>query len=130
MPKLMVIPQDLSRAVLNVVNNAAYSVKERTLQEEEKKNADYKPEIKVSAKYEDGNLTIKITDNGTGIPEDVQKKLFHENITTKPVGQGTGLGMQITHDIIVNAHKGEITVDSEVGKGATVTFVIPAKSLK
>ncbi len=130
MPKLMVIPQDLSRAVLNVMNNAAYSVKERSTQEEEKKNPDYKPEIKASAKYEDGKLTIKITDNGTGIPEEVQKKLFHENITTKPVGQGTGLGMQITHDIIVNAHKGEIKVDSKVGEGTTITFVIPVQSVK
>lgn len=130
MPKLMVIPQDLSRAVLNVMNNAAYSVQERTKQEEENKNSDYKPEIKASAKYEDGKLTIKISDNGTGIPDEVQQKLFHENITTKPIGQGTGLGMQITHDIIVNAHKGEIKVDSKVGEGTTITFVIPVESIK
>ena len=112
------------------MNNAAYSVKERSIKEEEKNNSDYKPEIKVSAIYEDGKLTIKISDNGTGIPEEVQSKLFHENITTKPVGQGTGLGMQITHDIIVNAHKGEIKVDSKVGEGTTFTFIIPVESVK
>lgn len=129
MPHLMVIPQDLSRAVLNVMNNAAYAVNERRLQEAEK-NSDYQPTIKASASYNDGKLTISISDNGTGIPDEVQKKLFHENITTKPVGQGTGLGMQITHDIIVNAHKGEIQLNSKEGEGTTVTFIIPAESVK
>lgn len=129
MPRLMVIPQDLSRAILNVMNNAAYAVNERRLQEADKKS-DYQPTIKAHASYSDGKLTISISDNGTGIPEEVQAKLFHENITTKPVGQGTGLGMQITHDIIVNTHKGEIQISSKEGEGTTITFIIPAESEK
>ena len=63
------------------------------------------------------------------IPDNVKEKLFHENITTKPVGEGTGLGMQITHDIIVNNHHGEILIDTAVGEGTKVTFVIPASKI-
>ncbi len=128
MPRIMVIPQDLSRAVLNIMNNAAYAVKERAMEEEKNGNKDYHPTIIASVSYNDGKLVISISDNGIGIPEEVQKKLFHENITTKPVGQGTGLGMQITHDIIVNGHNGEIKVNSKSGEGTAITFIIPAKS--
>ena len=115
MPKMMVIPQDLSRAVLNVVNNACYAVKERQQKAVAEGDTAYEPAISVSAGIEDGMLRIAVADNGTGIP-------------TKPIGQGTGLGMQITHDIIVNAHKGEIHLDTAVGEGTTFTFLIPAVS--
>lgn len=125
MPKVMVIPQDISRAVLNVVNNACYAVKERTLKETAAGNTDYTPTISVKVEIQDGRLLIHISDNGTGIPDDVKDKLFHEIITTKPIGKGTGLGMQITYDIIVNSHHGEINIDSKVGEGTTFTFSIP-----
>lgn len=124
MPKLMVIPQDLSRAIVNVMNNACYAVQKREQMEREAGN-EHLPFVKVAVSYRDGKLTISIADNGTGIPKEVQEKLFHDTITTKPVGEGTGLGMQITHDIIVNNHGGEITFDSEEGKGTTFTFIIP-----
>lgn len=130
MPKVMVIPQDLSRAILNVVNNACYAVKVRTAEEIEKGNTDYQPTISISAKVADGKLIISIEDNGTGIPEDVKAKLFHTTVTTKPIGQGTGLGMQITHDIIVRAHQGEINIESKEGEGTTFTFVIPAEIVR
>lgn len=126
MPKVMVIPQDLSRAILNVVNNACYAVKMRTAIETENGNTTYQPTINISAEVTDGKLTIRITDNGTGIPADVKEKLFHTTVTTKPIGQGTGLGMQITHDIIVRAHQGEISIDTAEGEGTTFTFTIPA----
>ena len=131
MPRLMVIPQDLSRAVLNVMNNACYAVAERQKQEKEQNpNTTYVPTIKASATYADGKLTISIADNGTGITPEVKDRLFKETITTKPIGKGTGLGMQITWGIIVDAHHGKILVDSNVGEGTTMTFVIPADSVK
>lgn len=128
MPKVMVIPQDLSRAILNVVNNACYAVKERTAKEEA--NGKYQPTISVSAEVTDGRLIIRIADNGTGIPADVKEKLFHTTVTTKPIGKGTGLGMQITHDIIVRAHQGEISIDTTEGEGTTFTFSIPAEIIR
>lgn len=124
MPKLMVIPQDLSRAIVNVMNNACYAVQQKQKIEAEE-GRDFNPFIQTKVRYNDGILTISLTDNGTGIPEEVQKVMFHDTITTKPVGEGTGLGMQITHDIIVKNHGGEISSDSELGKGTTFTFKIP-----
>lgn len=141
MPRLMVIPQDLSRAVLNIMNNACYALKCRQAEETGKGNNAYTPtiDVTVSCKENEGDsneggakpylLSISVKDNGCGIPENVKEKLFHENITTKPVGEGTGLGMQITHDIIVANHHGEILVDTAVGKGTTVTFLIPASKV-
>ena len=118
MEKVMVIPQDLSRAILNVVNNAYYAIKQRTVKEQEEKNESYVPTLSVAVSTESGKLVIVISDNGTGIPADIRERLFRETITTKPIGQGTGLGMQITHDIIVNNHHGEITIASEEGEGS------------
>ena len=125
MEKVMVIPQDLSRAILNVVNNAYYAIKQRTVKEQEEKNESYVPALSVAVSTESGKLVIVISDNGTGIPADIRERLFRETITTKPIGQGTGLGMQITHDIIVNNHHGEITIASEEGEGTSFTFLIP-----
>ena len=123
MPHLMVVPQDLSRAVLNVVNNACYAVTEKAATAGE----DYKPTISVTAKLEGNDLIISIADNGCGMTDEVRNKLFHETITTKPIGKGTGLGMIITHDIIVNEHHGRIDIDTKLNEGTTFTFVIPVK---
>lgn len=130
MPKVMVIPQDLSRAILNVVNNACYAVKERADKEAERGNASYQPTINIGVEINNGQLIIRIADNGTGIPKEVREKLFHSTVTTKPIGKGTGLGMQITHDIIVRAHKGEIIVNSTEGEGTVFTFIIPAETIR
>lgn len=130
MPKVMVIPQDLSRAILNVVNNACYAVKERADKEAERGNASYQPTINIGVEINNGQLIIRIADNGTGIPKEVREKLFHSAVTTKPIGKGTGLGMQITHDIIVRAHKGEIIVNSTEGEGTVFTFIIPAETIR
>ena len=123
MPHIMVVPQDLSRAVLNVVNNACYAVTEKAATAGE----DYKPTISVVAKLEGNDLIISIADNGCGVTDEVRNKLFHETITTKPIGKGTGLGMIITHDIIVNEHHGRIDIDTKLNEGTTFTFVIPTK---
>ena len=131
MPKFMVVPQDLSRAVLNVMNNACYTVKERTGIEGE----DYKPTISVKVSLDshsaaEGELRISIADNGMGMTPEVKAKIFENFFTTKPAGQGTGLGMGITYDIITKNHNGQLLVDTEPHVGTTFTFIIPVKIVK
>jgi len=122
-PLMNVIPQDLSRAVLNVMNNACYAVWKR----QQSVSDDYKPEISVSVKFPDGNIVIKIADNGEGMTDEVKQKLYENFFTTKPAGQGTGLGMAITRDIIENSHGGKLSFTSELGKGTEFVLVIPEK---
>jgi len=121
-PQMMVIPQDLSRAVLNVMSNACYAVKQRSQQE----SADYQPTIEVVVSAAD-ELIIQIKDNGTGMSDEVKEHLYENFFTTKPVGQGTGLGMGITRDIIENKHGGKVTFESALGQGTSFTFALPIK---
>ncbi len=123
MPMMMVVPQDLSRAVLNVMNNACYAVwhKAQTAPE------GYAPEVSVSVSMDGGNVIIAIADNGEGMTDEVKQRLFENFFTTKPIGQGTGLGMSITRDIIENKHGGKVTFESEIGKGTTFVFTIPVR---
>ena len=125
MPNCMVIPQDLSRAVINVMNNACYAVKQKTVEYAANGNDAYVPTIEITVRVADNRLVIVIADNGTGMSEEVRKKLLHQTITTKPIGEGTGLGMQITHEIITKNHNGEIKIESTLGEGTTVSFEIP-----
>lgn len=122
MPRLMVIPQDLSRAILNIVNNAFYTISERTASEQ---GTDYQPQLRVAVQHADGKLTIAITDNGMGMTEEVRQHLFENFFTTKPVGKGTGLGMGIVRGII-DEHHGEMQIESAPLQGTTITFLIPA----
>ena len=131
MPKVMVIPQDLSRAVLNVMNNACYTVKERAGQE----GGDYTPTITVKVAMDcsgagDAEIRVDITDNGMGMTPEVRGKIFENFFTTKPAGQGTGLGMSITYDVITKNHGGQLLVETEPKVGTTFTFIIPAKIVK
>ena len=130
MPKVMVIPQDLSRAVLNVMNNACYTVKERAGQE----GGDYTPTItvKVAATCtgDQAEIRVDITDNGMGMTPEIKAKIFENFFTTKPAGQGTGLGMSITYDVITKNHGGQLLVETEPKVGTTFTFIIPAKIVK
>ena len=121
LPPIMVIPQDLSRAVLNVVNNACYAVwhKSQTAPD------GYSPEISICVDASDNQLVISIADNGEGMTDEVKQRLFENFFTTKPIGQGTGLGMSITRDIIENKHGGKVTFTSTQGEGTTFTFTIP-----
>ncbi|MBQ0085768.1 MAG: GHKL domain-containing protein [Prevotella sp.] len=131
MPKVMVIPQDLSRAVLNIMNNACYTV-------EEKRNladsTDYTPTIDVKVELDTtvspASLTIRIADNGMGMSEEVKTRIFENFYTTKPVGKGTGLGMGIMREIITKNHNGQVNIESEEGKGSAFTFIIPVKTVK
>lgn len=128
LPKFLVIPQDLSRAVLNVMNNACYTVRERATVE----GPSYQPTIEVKVSYAPSEETVRIdiTDNGMGMTPEVKEKLFDAFFSTKPAGQGTGLGMGITRDIIVKNHGGQITFESEPKVGSTFTFIIPVKPVK
>ena len=124
LPQMMVIPQDLSRAVLNLMNNACYAVWDRS----QKEGEEYVPTIDIkTALNAEGLLEIAIQDNGVGISDEVKEHLYENFFTTKPVGQGTGLGMGITRDIVENRHHGKLTFESEIGKGTCFTIIIPVK---
>ena len=124
LPQIMVIPQDLSRAVLNVMNNACYAVWKK-----HEKQPDYEPKIEISVKAEGDTLLITIADNGEGMSDEVKQRLFENFFTTKPIGQGTGLGMSITRDIVENKHGGKLSFESTLGEGTSFTFAIPMKKV-
>lgn len=123
LPMIMVIPQDLSRAVLNVMSNACYTVWRKSLSA----GADYKPCIDIAVRMEDQVLYITISDNGEGMTDEVKERLFENFFTTKPIGEGTGLGMGITRDIIEKKLRGKVSFTSTHGKGSAFTFTIPIR---
>lgn len=123
-PMMSVVPQDLSRAVLNVMNNACYAVWDKAQNGE----ADYKPTVSVKVERQAEELVISITDNGVGMSHEVKQRLFETFFTTKPTGQGTGLGMFITRSIIEEKHHGRIEFDSEEGRFTTFSLIIPIKA--
>ena len=115
------IPQDMGRVILNLITNGFYSVTE-------KKKAgleNYEPTVSVSTKKTESHIEIKIADNGYGVPEQLLDKIFQPFFTTKPTGQGTGLGLSLSYDI-VKAHGGDLNVESNEGGGATFIIHIPA----
>jgi signal transduction histidine kinase len=118
--KIHVIPQDIGRVILNLITNGFYAVNEK-----KQKDEDYKPIVSVSTKKIGDYLEIKVTDNGNGIPKEVVDKIFQPFFTTKPTGQGTGLGLSLSYDI-VKAHGGSLTVISSEGKGSEFSFTLPA----
>lgn len=122
LPLVKVIPQDFSRAVLNLMNNACYAVFSRA---KEVSDSPYSPTIKVCLKKIDNQIQLVIEDNGLGIPEEVKEKLYTPFFTTKPVGEGTGLGLSITKSIIEQKHNGTIGMESEPGKFTRFTILIP-----
>jgi len=121
MPLLNVIPQDLSRVFLNMINNACYSTHQK---KKEFKDA-YFPILKISTKDLGDKAEFRIWDNGKGMPKAVIEKVFNPFYTTKPAGQGTGLGLSISFDIIVQEHQGQISVDSKEGEYAEFVITIP-----
>lgn len=127
LPLMMVVPQDMSRAVLNVMNNACYAVWHRS-QQARQAVADYSPEISISVSVADDRLVITIADNGEGMTPEVKERLYENFFTTKPIGEGTGLGMAITRDIIEQKHGGKLTFTSAEGEGTTFTISIPIKT--
>ena len=108
LPKVNVVPQEMGRVVLNLINNAFYAVSAKAKSNEE---SNYQPTVSVATKMSDGKVLISVKDNGNGIPEHIKEKIFQPFFTTKPTGQGTGLGLSLSYDI-VKAHGGELKVES------------------
>ena len=119
--KINVIPQDIGRVILNLITNAFYSVAEK----KQLNIPGYEPTVSVSTMKENGNVVIKVKDNGNGIPPKVLDKIYQPFFTTKPTGQGTGLGLSMSYEIVTNAHGGELKVDTKEGEGAEFTIILP-----
>ena len=119
-PKINIIPQDIGRVLLNLINNAFYAVQEKAKQN----IAGYEPTVFVSTKIEGNKILISVKDNGNGIPQKILDKIFQPFFTTKPTGQGTGLGLSLSYDI-VKAHGGEIKVITKENVGTEFTIQLP-----
>lgn len=119
---LELVPQDMGRVLLNLMNNAFYAVSQRKKQGE----TGYQPTLWLSTKkLPTGGVEVKVRDNGTGIPDHLKEKIFRPFFTTKPTGEGTGLGLSLAYDIITKGHGGSLEVDSTEGQGTTFTIRIP-----
>jgi len=118
--KINIMPQDMGRVILNLINNAFYAV------DEKKKHTDegYEPTVTVTTIKQNGKVEIKVKDNGSGIPQKVLDKIFQPFFTTKPTGQGTGLGLSLSYDII-KAHGGELKVETKEGEGSEFIILLP-----
>jgi signal transduction histidine kinase/DNA-directed RNA polymerase subunit N (RpoN/RPB10) len=121
-PKVNVIPQDIGRVILNLINNAFYAVNERLRQAQPDSN--YEPTVVVTTKRADNKVLISVKDNGSGITEKIKDKIFQPFFTTKPTGQGTGLGLSLSYDI-VKAHGGELSVETMEGEGSEFVIALP-----
>ena len=123
---LDVNPQDLGRVILNLITNAFYTVKEKSSLARVNDH-EYKPTVSITTIKKPNSVEIKVKDNGNGISEAVKEKIFQPFFTTKPTGQGTGLGLSMSYDIISKSHEGELKVDTIQGKGTTFTITLPNK---
>jgi len=137
LPKIEVVPQDIGRVLLNLVNNAFYACAERSrsvVSEQQKTLSGldtaepYKPTVTVSTKNLGDRIKISVKDNGNGIPESIKNKIFQPFFTTKPTGQGTGLGLSVSYDIVTKGHGGDFKVESKVGNGADFIIILPINS--
>ncbi|MDQ3843730.1 MAG: ATP-binding protein, partial [Bacteroidota bacterium] len=117
-------PQEIGRVLLNLFNNAFYAVQEK----KKLLNATYEPAVSVITRQEKDKIIIQVKDNGMGIPQKVLDKVFQPFFTTKPTGEGTGLGLSLSYDIITKGHGGELNVKSGEGEGAEFIIFIPLLS--
>ena len=122
-----IIPQDIGRVVMNLLTNAFYAVNLRGL-EKPGGLGSYEPTILISTQKVGGKVEVKVTDNGNGIPSNIIDKIFQPFFTTKPTGQGTGLGLSLAYDIVTKGHGGELHVETEEGKGTTFTIILPTNN--
>ena len=123
LPKIDVIPQDIGRVLLNLINNALYTVSEKSKNNPDNKK--YKPLVSVSTKKTNTQVEIKVTDNGNGISGSILKKIFQPFFTTKPTGEGTGLGLSLSYDIISKGHGGKLSVETKENEGTEFIIQIP-----
>jgi two-component system NtrC family sensor kinase len=117
-----VFPQDITRALLNLISNGFYAASKRGAATTA---GDYEPTLAASTKNLGDRVEIRIRDNGTGLPPDVKEKMFDPFFTTKPTGEGTGLGLSMSHDIIVKQHAGSIDVDTQPGEFTEIIVTLP-----
>jgi len=118
-----IIPQDIGRVILNLITNAFYVVNEKA----KLNQPGYEPTVSVSTKKEVNKVLVSVKDNGNGIPDKIKEKIFQPFFTTKPTGQGTGLGLSLSYDI-VKAHGGEIKVETEESQGTSFTILLPVNA--
>jgi signal transduction histidine kinase len=115
-----ILRQDIGRVLLNLITNAFYAVAEKMKRQED----GFEPVVTLTTQKLDGKFMLQVKDNGMGIPASIREKIFQPFFTTKPTGQGTGLGLSLSYDII-KAHGGEIRLESEEGKGTTFSVILP-----
>ena len=123
MPKIKVLPQEIGRVLLNLVNNAFHAVAEKSNIED----GNYKPLVSIESKWVNDMAIIKVKDNGNGIPDKVKDKIFQPFFTTKSKGEGTGLGLSLSYDIITKGHGGELNVETTEGEGTSFIISLPIK---
>jgi len=116
-----IIPQDIGRVLLNLYNNAFYAVTEKKKQQPE----NYEPTVSLSTKKSGNSVLITVSDNANGIPQKVVDKIFQPFFTTKPTGQGTGLGLSLTYDIVVKGHGATIAAESKENEFTELTITLP-----
>ncbi len=116
-----VYPQDIGRVLVNLYNNAFYSMQEK----KKRLNNGYEPALTVCTKKTKNKVAIHVKDNGMGIPQKILEKIYQPFFTTKPTGEGTGLGLSLSYDIVTKAHGGELQVDSKEGEGAEFVVQLP-----
>ena len=123
--EIELFPQEITRAFLNLISNGFYAASKR---QAENGDADFEPILSAATKNLGNHVEIRIRDNGTGIPPEVKDKIFNPFFTTKPSGEGTGLGLSMSHDIIVKQHGGRIEVETEPGRFTEFKIVLPRAS--
>jgi signal transduction histidine kinase len=123
LPDVNVAQQDIGRVLLNLFNNAFYSIE----QKQKTAGAEYKPTIEVSTRLKNQFVEIRVRDNGNGIPENIRNKIMQPFFTTKPTGEGTGLGLSLSYDIVVQGHNGSIYVISKESEYAEFVITLPAQ---
>lgn len=116
--KIEIVPQDMGRVLLNLFNNAFYAVQQRSRQETDS----YRPLVEVSTRLNGNTVEIVVKDNGIGIPDVIKDKILQPFFTTKPTGEGTGLGLSLSYDIIAKTHSGRLNVESTEGEGSQFTI--------
>jgi signal transduction histidine kinase len=114
-------PQEITRVFLNLISNGFYAATKR----KESSNGDFEPTLSATTKSLGNRVEIRIRDNGTGIPQEVKEKMFNPFFTTKPAGEGTGLGLSMSHDIVVKQHGGKIDVATEPGSFTEFIITLP-----
>jgi signal transduction histidine kinase len=122
LPRVSVMRQDLGRVLINLFNNAFDAVRQ---QQRQSSDPDYQPRVIVTTQAVPGGVEIRVHDNGVGMSAGVQAKIFAPFFTTKPVGEGTGLGLSLSHDIVVTGHGGALTVESREGQGTEFILWLP-----